>query len=157
LEILHAQCGGIAITITNIAGAEDSWSAGAWLGMAGTAGETEAGILVGSGTTAESNTDFALATQIAHGTSAGQLQYGSTGFTAPTEAAGNVDWVITRAFTNGSGATVTVREIGCAGGEATNTPTTTTGRLLVRDVLPSAVPVANGQVLTVQYTWRTTV
>ncbi|GAI73859.1 unnamed protein product [marine sediment metagenome] len=64
-----------------------------------TVNDDDYGIVVGTGTTAESSTDYKLDTQIAHGAGAGELQYGSTGFTAPSEVGGNVDFVVTRTFT----------------------------------------------------------
>jgi len=158
LEIMyihHAQVG--SIDVTPISGGTDVWGNTAVPMANCAAGETEAGILVGTGTTAKSNTDYALATQIAHGTGSGQLSYGSQAFTQPAVVGANVDYVLTRTFQNGSGASITVNEIGFAVGEATAAPTTTTGRLIIRDVLAAGVAVGNGQTLTVEYTIRTTV
>jgi hypothetical protein len=114
------------------------------------------GLVVGTGTTAPTNTDYALATQIAHGTGAGQLDYGAHSFTAPAVVAGNIDFIISRSFYNGSGATITVREIGiyCM---STDTGTALRYFCVVRDVLASSVDVLATQTLTVQYTLRTTV
>ena len=114
------------------------------------------GIVVGSGSTAVTANDYALATRIAHGTGAGQLQYGSHSFTSPVVAVGNVDMIVSRTFTNGSGGDVTVREIGiyCRSYEQ---GISYLYFCIVRDVLPSAITLTSGQTLTIQYTFRTTV
>lgn len=110
------------------------------------------GIQVGSSTAAESINDTALGTQIAHGTSAGQLQYGSMTYGAPSTTATTTTFRFTRVFTNGSGGTVTVQEIGLVSRQ------TSAGNsfLLVRD-LTGAVAVNNGQQLTVNYDFTTTI
>jgi hypothetical protein len=112
------------------------------------------GIVVGTGTGAEANDNYALGAQIAHGTGAGQLQYGSQAFTDPAIVAGNVDAILTRAFTNVSGATITVNEIGLY---AQGYDGSVRYFCAIRDVLSAGVNVLNGQTLTVQYTLRTTV
>jgi len=110
------------------------------------------GIVVGTGTTTPTNSDNKLATQITHGTGAGQLSHGSHSFTDPAVVGTNVDAVVSRAFYNGSGATITVREIGIY-----VRADTTWYFCIIRDVLAAAVSVANTETLTVQYTFRTTV
>ena len=109
------------------------------------------GIQVGTGTGAESINDTALGVQIATGTSAGQLQYGTVTFAAPSTTATTTTFRITRVFTNGSGGTVTVQEIGLASRKATGT-----AFLLIRD-LTGVVAVTNGQQLTVNYDMTTTI
>lgn len=113
------------------------------------------GIVVGTGITAESNIDHKLATQIAHGTGAGQLDYGSHGFTAPSVVGSSVDMIVSRTFLNSSGAEISVTEIGiyCH----SESSATAWYFCLLRDVLTSAQAVPNGQTITVQYTIRTTV
>lgn len=112
------------------------------------------GILVGIGSTAVTNADYALATKINHGVEAGQLDYGGHSRTAAHVVGSNVDFVISRTFYNGSGNAITVNEIGisCA------TPDISAGPyyfLLARDVV-TPVTVDNAKTLTVQYTLRTT-
>lgn len=109
------------------------------------------GIQVGTGTGAESINDTALGTQIAHGTSAGQLQYGAMSYGAPSTTATTTTFRFTRVFTNGSGGTVTVQEIGLASnGNGANR------FLMIRD-LTGAVAVTNGAQLTVNYDLTTTI
>lgn len=142
----------VTVTDTSSASVTNSQSMGLRVD-AGTATSTY-GIQVGTSTSAESINDVALGTQIAHGTSAGQLQYGSMTFGAPSTTATTTTFRCTRVFTNGSGGTVTVQEIGLVSG-----PGVFSGSnkfLLIRD-LTGAVPVNNGQQLTVNYDFTTTI
>lgn len=118
--------------------------------------DATSGIVVGSGTNAESNTNYALQTQIAHGTSAGKLDYGASSFTAPAVVGANIDLVISRAFYNGSGGNVSVNEIGiyC---KTYTVESALDSFCIIRDLLASTQVVANGETLTIQYTLRTTV
>lgn len=118
---------------------------------AGTA-TTTYGIQVGTGTAAESINDTSLSTQISQGTGAGQLQYGSMTFAAPTTTATTTTFRFTRVFTNGSGGTVTVQEIGLTSRHTSSS----NSFLLVRD-LTGAVAINNGQQLTVNYDFTTTI
>jgi hypothetical protein len=108
------------------------------------------GIVVGTGTTTPTNSDYKLETQIAHGTASGQLDYGAHSRTESKVVGSNVDFVISRTFYNGSGASITVKEIGIY------CQSESYYFCLVRDVI-TPIDVANTQTLTVQYTLRTTV
>jgi hypothetical protein len=110
------------------------------------------GIVVGSGTGAESNTDYALDTKITDGSGAGQLEYGSQGFVGVFEVAGNVDMIINRVFFNNSGSGVTVEEIGVY--IWNNSPVATDYFCIIRDLLNFTVN--NGESATVEYTLRIT-
>lgn len=125
------------------------------LKIAAPANNDDYGLMVGSGTTAEAATDYALATLIAHGTGSGQLQYGATSVSDGAVSGANVDQVNTRTFTNGSGATVTVKEIGiyCIGYDGI----VYRYFCICRDVLGTVQDVEDGQTATLQYTVRTTV
>jgi hypothetical protein len=116
------------------------------------------GIVVGTGTTSPTNTDRKLVTKIAHGTGAGQLDYGAHNFTNPAVVGANVDYVISRSFYNGSGASITVNEIGIYARYYASVAGQyyTFYACIVRDVI-TPITVANTQTLTVQYTIRTTV
>jgi hypothetical protein len=113
------------------------------------------GIVVGTGTTPPTNSDYALATIIAHGVGAGQLNYGASSYTGADVVGSNVDFILTRTFYNGSGANITVNEIGIYA-ESMSTAGVAEAFCVIRDVI-TAVTVANTQTLTVQYTLRTTV
>jgi hypothetical protein len=116
------------------------------LGGCASAGETGAGIVVGSSDTPVSIGQYALISQIGHGTGSGQLQYGAT--TVETISK-NSTWLfrVIRAFSNSSGSTVTVREIGLYAklGSAGQTC------MLARDVPASPINVPAGSTLTVRY------
>ena len=113
-------------------------------------GDDTEGIIVGTGTTAPDNMDYVIETIIAHGAGAGQLNYGAMSKTTSAEVGANVDFLLTRTFTNASGGTINVTEIAVysLSGAKTN--------MIIHDTCV-AVPVNNGQVLTVTYTLRTTV
>lgn len=142
------------VAVTNTAGSSVTTLAGMNRGLQTDAGTTTStyGIQVGTGTSAESINDTALQTQIAHGTGAGQLQYGSMTFGAPSTTATTTTFRFTRVFTNGSGGTVTVQEIGLVSRDIINT----NSFLWVRD-LTGAVAVGNGSQLTVNYDFTTTI
>lgn len=109
------------------------------------------GIQVGTGTTAPTNTDNAVETQIAHGAGAGQLNYGAVAAVSAGVVGANVDLLFSRTFSNASGGTISPTEATLVW--------ITTGPyifLIIRDTF-SAVQVLNGQTLTVTYTLRTTV
>jgi len=120
------------------------------------AGEDDYGIVVGSGTSPASNTDYKLASKISHGTGAGQLLYNSMSeqYISTSEVSGNVDFVFWRTFTNDSGGNVTVNEIGVY---AKTIATIYRYFCLVRDKLGTSRTIADGETYQVTYTFRTTV
>lgn len=124
---------------------------GGWITTAGVTVSTY-GIQVGTSTAAESINDTSLGTQIAHGTSAGQLQYGAMTYGAPSTTATTTTFRFTRVFTNGSGGTVTVQEIGLVSSDLNSA----SRFLWIRD-LTGAVAVTNGQQITVNYDFTTTI
>ena len=115
---------------------------------------TTYGIQVGTGTGTESINDTAIGTLIAHGTGAGQLQYGAVTFGAPSTTATTTTFRITRVFTNGSAGAITVQEITLVGRQTGGAPAASF--LLVRD-LTGAVSVGVGAQLTVNYNLTTTI
>ena len=114
-------------------------------------GNQSYGIQVGSGTTKSIN-DTGLDSLIANGSSAGQLSYGSVSVTSPSintsTNQGNVS--TSRSFTNNSGGSVTVSEVGVifntSASDGNTHPT-----FVIHDILSSPITLANGQVLTVTY------
>lgn len=111
------------------------------------------GLVVGSGDTAVTQSDYALETQIAHGVGAGQLSYGATSIGLVTVSGDDTYVLIPRSFTNGSGSSIDVKEIGCycrseeQGG-------TNRYFMVWRDVLAATEAVANGQTIAVTYTLK---
>lgn len=84
-----------------------------YYGMRAAAGEDGRGIVVGSGTATESFEDYALQTQIANGTGAGQLSYiaseeHSVSYDTPTRVFQNQ---LVRYFNNNSGGDISVNEV----------------------------------------------
>lgn len=77
-------------------------------------GITTYGLLVGTGNTAPTVSNYAMETLIANGTGAGQLSYGATAVGAATPSGSNVILAIARSFTNGTANPITVLEIGWA-------------------------------------------
>lgn len=116
-------------------------------------GNVNYGTVVGTGTNAVTVDDYNLQTKIAHGTGSGQFQYGDVTFTAPYTSGNDRIVEVIRAFTNGSGGTVTVNEIGLVWnyeGQAT------WYFLGWRDVLSSGVEVLDTKILTVTYKIKVT-
>jgi hypothetical protein len=113
-------------------------------------GETTGGIVVGSSDLPVSIGQFTLQSLISHGTGSGQLQYGATTVESLNK---NSTWYfrIIRTFTNGSGATVTVREIGLYIRLGYASSPYYYSCMLARDVPTSAINVPNGSTLTLRY------
>ena len=114
-----------------------------------------AGLVVGTGTNAVTINDTALQTQIAHGTSAGQLSYGASVVDLPSSDSTSTTLILTRPFTNGSTGSITVREIGVYSrmGDAESSTTNRT-LCIVRDTV--TITLAVGDLLTLNYILKTT-
>ena len=115
------------------------------------AGSTDAnyGIIIGTGTNAESINDYTLQTKIAHGTTSGTMYYNACTVSATSATATDVTFRITRTFTNQSGGSITVEEIGLVACDYT-----AYYYLNIRD-LTGGIAVANGQTLTLNYDFTT--
>lgn len=118
------------------------------------AGDSSYGIVVGTGTAAEANDNYQLQSQCTHGTGTNQFLHGSVGLTEPKVAAGNVDYVLERSFTNESGDTIIVNEVGVYI-KMWDAGNTMRYFCILRD-LTGGVSVGNGEILVVEYTVRTT-
>lgn len=118
----------------------------------GIAGAAYSGIAVGTSDAAESLDNFSLNTLIAHGTTAGKLNYNAQTNQGGTYTSGTKKWsnVLTRVFDNSSGGDIAVKEVGLIAFCYYNS--SATYFLFARDLLPEAVTVANGAHLTVTYT-----
>jgi hypothetical protein len=121
------------------------------LGGCAPAGDTTAGIVLGSSDTPVSIGQYSLGALITHGTGSGQLTYGATNVESLSK---DTTWLfrVVRTFTNNSGASVTVREIGLYVrlGTISSSPYYTSV-MLARDVPTSPISVPNGSTLTVRY------
>lgn len=156
-QLVYVQFGGIAnYLITDNGGTARSVDQKAYNLMGtGVAGYTTRGIVAGTDDTAVAIDDYALGALIAHGTGSGQLDYQAQTIAAPSEVGSSSQFSATRALVNSSGATITVKEIGIhvqGVGDSSNY-----FFLGIRDVLASAVDVADGQTLTITYTIKATV
>jgi hypothetical protein len=126
-------------------------------------GATYYGILVGTGTTAPTINDYAMETLITHGTGAGQLQYGAVAFGLPTATAVLSYFTVTRDFSNASGGSIVVNEIGLAvdmhptNQVFSNTRPNNVFILTIRDVIGGGITVDDGETLTVNYRQQATV
>ena len=117
------------------------------------------GIQVGTGNTAPTISDCKLQTQIAHGSGAGQLQYGGVTFGLPTSDITQSHFTVTRNFSNQSGNPITVYEIGLVVKGDIPEPwqvskysiATQYYFLTIRDVIASGISILNGETLTVNY------
>jgi hypothetical protein len=119
-----------------------------------TVGTDSYGIVVGSGSTPQTYSDYALASQIKNGTGAGQLSYGAH-TTASSYGSSSSYIAISRTFTNQSGSAIVVREVGMIARQAVygaNTISSDIKYLIARDVLANPVTVNNLGTLTVTYT-----
>jgi hypothetical protein len=114
------------------------------VGGSAPAGDTSAGILVGTSDTPVSLDQYNLLGLIPHGIGAGQLSYGAT--TVEDLTTGSTYFFrIIRTFTNSSGGTITIREIGLF------LKLTAQSFMFARDVPTSPINVPNGSTLTIRY------
>ena len=116
------------------------------------------GIIVGTGNTAPTITDYVIQTIIAHGSGAGQMQYGGVTYGLPASDSTTSQFTITRNFANASVGSITVNEIALyvralSASLALNLLSTPTTHyfMTIRDVIGVGINVTNGQTLTVNY------
>jgi hypothetical protein len=127
------------------------------LSTLGDATDVAQGIIVGTSDTPNTITTYALGGKIANGTGSGQLVYGAESIEDVTNPSENdLQFRITRTFTNNSNSTITVKEVGLLIKKFDTTPTARSF-LAARDVLPSSVDVPDGATLTIRYVVKITV
>lgn len=148
---------GTEVSVTDTSGigrafpASGGYNQGAYGSALGPVNNSNFGIVIGSGSSAVSPTDYSLAQQITHGSGANQMVHG-TQTTETVQVVGQTSSVrATRTFTNNSGAIIIVREIGWII-SFYDTGAAQRYALFLRDVLPSAVAVPDGSTFTVRYT-----
>lgn len=118
-------------------------------GAQGGAGDANTGIVVGTGSGATTISSYQLGARIANGVGSGQIGYAAQTYTAPTTDGAKRYWKITRLFTNTSGSTITVNEVGLYI-NFSGAP-----HMVHRD-LTGGVAVGHNQVLTVVFEYYTT-
>jgi hypothetical protein len=114
------------------------------------AADASYGIVVGSSDLAFDKTHYNLQGKIAHGSGAGQLVYGAMAVEDYSEIDTQARFRMTRTFTNSTGSTVTVKEIGIV--FINYTTVTQQDILMARDVLTSPQAIPDGATLTARYT-----
>jgi len=128
------------------------------MSTAAAVGIDDSGIVVGSGTTAETLDDYTLATPIVHGRAAGEVYFYAGENSADWEiwswngTSKRFSTVIWRYFLNDSGGDITIAETGVASSVGVNQKI-----LVVRDVLNSTFTVPDLYVLRTKYTVESTV
>jgi hypothetical protein len=115
------------------------------------------GLVVGSSDAPNTVNQYAMGAIIPHGNAANQLYYGATTMENPQNPPNTNYWFfrIIRTFTNNSGGSITVKEIGLIVRTNDSIPATRYF-LIARDVI-SPVTVPNGATLTVRYIPKITV
>lgn len=119
------------------------------------------GIQVGTGTTAPTPTDNFLETRILHGKAEGQLEYGGCELVGIAFTDPDGEFTIRRYFTNASGGSITVNEVGIHAVGTQYKSGSPYGYawafLIARDIVSPGVAVADGGILRVTYVPKITV
>jgi hypothetical protein len=127
------------------------------MGYNAPANTSDYGLVVGSGDAPNSISTYALASQIIHGSGSGQLIYGATTVEAVANpSGGDLQFRVIRPFTNNSGASVTVKEVGIYG-NLRDSGGADRSFAIARDVLPSPSSVPDGATMTLRYIPKITV
>lgn len=135
----------VVSSVTDTSGVGQSTSTTSPWNVIQVAGTITSGIVVGTGTTAEDRDNYALATLIAEGTGAGQLNYqASLGYVVSAITGGYRD-TYDRQVNNNSGSSITIYEMGLIAIH------NGVYFLLLRDVLGTPYAVANGAAAVVRY------
>jgi len=141
------------ITNTNTAGSQ--YTVSDTDGMIVNAGSNNGnyGIVIGQGTSAPSIINYNLSIFIQNGAGVGQMQYGAVSITsAVTNTSTNTGYItVTRTFTNNSGSSITVSEVGIIAWSGTGTLQTNQYYLITHDLLPTPITVPNGSSLSISY------
>lgn len=149
-QMVYGGMSGSAQTVTDITGVGRTQSVTYDLmNIWEIAGDDQRGPVVGSGSTSIAIEDYKLESQISHGTGPGQLDHFATEVIYPSVDGSTCSHKLKKIFHNGSGGTVTVREIGiyCRISSDGNA-------CIARDVLGTDAPVSDGGSITVIYTVR---
>lgn len=143
--------GATTTTLTDTGGSSRTIGNNNRMTATASSGTSTAGLVAGTGTNSVTITDSKLQTQIAHGTSAGQLSYGASVVNLPSSDSTSTSLILTRVFSNGSGGTITIREIGVYVNESTS------GFIfnIIRDT--TTIALSNGDQLTLNYILKTSV
>lgn len=121
-------------------------------GFVGLAGDASRGIVIGLGSTAYSFNNYALATQVVHGTAANQMAYATSTISKVFDSdTKKYNVTHSRVFNNNSSADIIVAEVGIIGCFQIGGSSLYTA-MVCRDVLGTPVTVPPASKLTVSYT-----
>jgi len=120
-------------------------------------GVADYGLVVGSSDNPNAVNQYTMGAIIPHGNASGQIYYGATSIENPYNPTGTNNWIfrIIRTFSNNSGGSITVKEIGLIV-KTRDTSGTARYFLIARDVI-SPVTVPTGATLTIRYIPKITV
>jgi len=139
-------------TLTDVNGTSYSLSlsqAGIYAANAGY-GDLSRGIVIGTSDTPYAYDQYKLQSVINHGSSGGQMLYGVQSIDTPQSITGGYRLVLSRVFTNSSGASITVKEVGLYYQFYIAPSPYWIAIMQAREVI-TPIAVANGQSLTVRY------
>jgi len=143
LYLLYVQMAQTSITVTKTDGTSGGIGTLNYnLLISGGYGTDTYGIVVGSSNLAWTIEQNKLDSKISHGNGSGQLLYGNTTVDDVSQITNGYRIFVSRVFTNNSGASVIVKEVGIYNYNNV---------MFARDVLTSPVEVQNLQSLTVRY------
>ena len=163
LNVIFSNLSGQRITNINTSGTSyetgNPLSTADGMTVADGSNDNNYGIQIGTGTTTPAITDTRLSALITNGTGAGQMQYGGDNITgAVTNTSNNTGYItVTRTFTNNSGASITVSEVGVVAFATTavngygDPITSQQYYLIIHDLLPTPITVPNGSSLSISY------
>jgi hypothetical protein len=153
LNEFYTNLSGQGVTSKNISGQQYTTNPGDRIVVNDGANDSSFGILIGSGTSAPTIIDYSLSILISNGTGIGQMQYGAVSITgAVTNTSTNTGYfTVTRTFTNNSGSSITVSEVGMAAFDGGFTGLPNQIYLILHDLLPTPITVPNGSSLTISY------
>ena len=120
-------------------------------------GSSTYGIVIGTGNAPNTTNTYALESQIANGTGSGQMQYGATTTGNVTTSGNTISVTSGRTFTNNSGASITVAEVGVYMQASALYSNAVQQWAFARDVLASPITVANTTPISVYYTFQLTI
>jgi hypothetical protein len=115
---------------------------------------SDQGIVVGTGTTAVTPTDYQLATQILDGTSSGTLEHFPSSGTGLTISNPTGSFTLERIFRNSSSGSITINEVGVY--VASRNTNAQAAICVIRDLVSPGFTVANGEYMRVIYTLSVT-
>jgi hypothetical protein len=146
LQILYVYFSNSSTSIYDTGGTSRSVGILTWKVDAGS-GVATYGIVAGTSDTPVTRDDYKLGSQISHGNGTGQLMYGAMSHDAPTTYSTGYLTRAIRVFTNNSGDSITVKEIGIYVSYASYPYYF----CIIRDVLSTPVTIPNGYSWTVRY------